>query len=156
MGFGSQATMNPIGVLVRLTISTTFAAAVLLGVLTLSAHAQSELVERQVTATPGHDVRVGIYVDINSDCTAGPLPAIQLVVSPAHGAVSVKRGTLKATNIKQCLGVEVPVFVAFYRASAGFAGPDVFDLEIGLKDGRKRRERIHVVVKNSAGAGEGI
>jgi hypothetical protein len=147
---------NPICVLFRLTILTAFAAAVPFSVLTRSAHAQSELVERQVTATPGHDVRVGIYVDIKSDCTAGPLPAIQLVVPPAHGVVSVKRGTLKATNIKQCLGVEVPAFVAFYRASAGFTGLDALDLEIAMQDGRKRRERIHVMVKNSAGAGEGI
>jgi hypothetical protein len=148
--------MNPGCVFVRLTTLTTFAAALLFSVLTLSAHAQSELVERQVTVTSGRDVRVGIYVDIKSDCTAGPLPAIRLVVPPAHGAVSVKRGTLKATNIKQCLGVEVPAFVAFYRASAEFTGLDVFDLEIGLQDGRKRRERIHITVKNSAGAGEGI
>ena len=147
---------NPICMFVRLIILTTFAAAALFSACTFSAHAQSELFERQVTAAPGHDVRVGIYVDIKSDCTTGPLPAIRLVASPAHGAVSVKRGTLKATNIKQCLGVDAPAFVAFYRARAEFTGLDVFELEISLQDGRKRRERIHVMVKNSAGAGEGI
>jgi hypothetical protein len=141
---------------VRLIILTAFAAAALFSACTFSAHAQSELFERQVTAAPGHDVRVGIYVDIKSDCTTGPLPAIRLVAPPSHGAVSVKRGTLKATNIKQCLGVDAPAFVAFYRARAEFTGLDVFELEISLQDGRKRRERIHVMVKNSAGAGEGI
>jgi hypothetical protein len=27
----------------------------------------------------------------------------------------VRRAMLKATNVKQCLAVEVPAFVAFYR-----------------------------------------
>ena len=155
-GFGRQAMKNPTCMFVRLIILTAFAAAVLFSASTLFAHAQSELVERQLTAAPGHDVRVGVYINIKSDCTTGPLPAIRLVASPAHGAVSVKRATLKATNIKQCLGVEAPAFVAFYRAPAEFTGLDVFELEIGFQDGRKQRERIHVMVNNPAGAGKGI
>jgi len=81
------------------------------------ADAQTDRLEREVKAAAGHDVRVGIYTNIRPDCTSGPLPAIRLVTAPAHGAVSVKRGTLKATNLKQCLGMEVPAFVAFYRAA---------------------------------------
>ena len=155
-GFGWRPMKNPTCMFVRLILLTAFAAAVLFSASTLSAHAQSELVERQVTAAPGHDVRVGVYINIKSDCSIGPLPTIRLVAAPAHGAVSVKRATLKATNIKQCLGVEAPAFVAFYRAPAEFTGLDVFELEIGLQDGRKQRERIHVMVNNSAGASKGI
>jgi hypothetical protein len=84
------------------------------------------------------------------------LPAIRLAAPPAHGSVTVKRGTLKATNIKQCLAIEVPAFVAFYRASADYSGADDFELEISLPDGHKRRERIHVTVTKSSSAGEGI
>ena len=68
----------------------------------------------------------------------------------------LKRGTLKATNIKQCLAIEVPAFVAFYRAAADYSGADDFELEIGLPDGHKRRERVHVTVTKSSSAGEGI
>src|SRR5580692_5992469 len=57
---------------------TAFAAAVLFSASTLSVHAQSELVERQVTAAPGHDVRVGVYINLKSDCSTGPLPTIRL------------------------------------------------------------------------------
>ena len=101
------------------------------------ANAQADRLEREVKAAAGRDVRVGIYTNIRPDCTSGPLPAIRLVAAPAHGAVSVKRGTLKATNLKQCLGIEVPAFVAFYRAAGDFNGGDEFELEIGFAGGRK-------------------
>jgi len=132
------------------------AAAALLCVAALAARAQENLVEREVRAAPGRDVRIGVYTDIRSDCSAGPLPAIRLVTAPAHGTVSVKRGTLKATNFKQCLGIEVPAFVGFYRAAAEFSGPDIFELEISTRDGRKQRQRIRVLVTKSPGAGDGI
>ena len=32
----------------------------------------------------------------------------------------------------------------------------IFELEIGLPDGHKRRERVHVTVTKSSSAGEGI
>ena len=68
----------------------------------------------------------------------------------------LKRGTLKATNIKQCLAIEVPAFVALYRAAADYSGADDFELEIGLLNGHERRERVHVTVTKSSSAGEGI
>ena len=41
---------------------------------------------------------------------AGLLPVIRLVVPPAQGKITVKRGRLGATNLKQCLGAEHPAF----------------------------------------------
>jgi len=64
----------------------------------------------------------------------------------------VKRGTLKATNVKQCLATEVPAFVAFYRAALGYNGADEFDLEISIA-GRKQRQHFRVSVSNGAGGG---
>src|SRR5271165_6883854 len=108
------------------------------------ARAQANSREREVKALPGRDVRVGIYTNIRPDCTSGPLPAIRLVAAPAHGAVSVKRGMLKATNLKQCLGIEAPAFVAFYRAARDFNGGDEFELEIAFAGGRKRLQHFRV------------
>ena len=134
-----------------------FAVAMILCIGTLAAYAQDDVVERQLKAAPGRDVRVGVFTDIRPDCTSGPLPAIRLATPPAHGSVNVKRGMLKATNIKQCLAIEVPAFVAFYRASADYSGADDFELEISSPNGHMRRERIHMTVtKSSSGAGEGI
>lgn len=47
----------------------------------------------------------------------------------------MKRGTLKATNFKQCLAAEVPALLAFYRAAANFNGSDELELEITVQGG---------------------
>jgi hypothetical protein len=139
-----------------LAMSRYWLAAVFLCVSALAAQAQGEVMERQVKAAPGHDVRVGIYTDIRQDCTSGPLPVIRLVAPPAHGAVTVKRGTLKATNFKQCMATEVPAFVAFYRATGDFNGTDEFELEIAFGGGRKQLQHFRVNVSNTPGGGRGI
>jgi uncharacterized membrane protein len=131
-------------------------ASALLCICALVAYAQSAAVEREVKAAPGKEVRVGVYTTVRPDCTSGPLPAIRLATPPAHGAVTVKRGTLKATNLKQCLATEVPAFVAFYRAADNFNGTDAFDLEITLAGGGKQLQHFRVLVTNKPGAGQGI
>jgi hypothetical protein len=131
------------------------AAVALLCVSALGAGAQ-DVTERQVKAAPGRDNRVAVYTNILPDCTSGPLPMIRLVAPPAHGAVSVKRGTLKATNFKQCLATEVPVFVALYHPTDGFSGIDEFELEIGLGGGRKQHQHFRVNVSGGPGGGRGI
>jgi hypothetical protein len=79
-------------------------------------YSQDNSIDREIKAAPGREVRVGIYSSIRPDCTAGALPAIRLAVAPEHGTVTVRRATFKATNVKQCLAVDVPALVAFYRA----------------------------------------
>jgi hypothetical protein len=54
------------------------------------------------------------------------------------------------------LAIDVPAFVAFYRTEADYNGADDFELEISSPNGRKRRERVHVMVTKSSGTGEGI
>lgn len=67
----------------------------------LAAYAQDDVIERQLKAAPGRDVRAGVFTDIRPDCTSGPLPAIRLATPPAHGSVTVKRGTLRDGVIGQ-------------------------------------------------------
>jgi hypothetical protein len=117
---------------------------------------QSNLIERAIKASPDRDVRVGIYTSIRPDCTSGPLPAIRLANAPAHGTVTVKRATLKATNFKQCLAIDVPAFVAFYRAAFGFAGADEFMLEVTFTGGRKEIQDFNVSVSNLPNGDQGI
>src|ERR1700692_3903045 len=132
------------------------AAFLLLCAFASGAVAQTNPVERDVKVLPGRDARVGVYTSIRPDCTSGPLPAIRLASAPAHGVVSVKRATLKATNVKQCLAIEVPAFVAFYRATQNYIGADDFDLEITFATGRKQIQHIRVPVANDPAAGQGI
>jgi hypothetical protein len=133
-----------------------FAAALLLCASAHEAYAQASLVEREVKASPGRDVRVGIYTSIRPDCTSGPLPAIRLAGAPAHGTVNVKRAMLKATNVKQCLAIDVPAFVAFYRAAQDFSGTDEFELEISFAGGRKEIQHFRVSVANNPSGGQGV
>jgi hypothetical protein len=123
---------------------------------TCGAVAQTNPVEHDLNALSGRDMRVGVYTSIRPDCTSGPLPAIRLAVAPAHGTASVKRAMLKATNVKQCLAVDVPAFVAFYRATQNYIGTDDFELEVTFAAGRKELQHIRVHIANDAGAGQGI
>jgi hypothetical protein len=121
-----------------------------------AAHAQTTSLDREVKAVRGHEVRVGIYTSMRADCTAGPLPAIRLSVAPEHGAVTVRRATFKATNVKQCLAAELPALVAFYRAKADASTEDRFELEVTFAAGRKQIQRVHVVISNGANEGQRI
>jgi uncharacterized membrane protein len=121
-----------------------------------AAGAQTTSLDREVKATPGREVRVGIYTSMRADCTAGPLPAIRLSVAPKHGTVSVRRATLKATNVKQRLAVEVPAFVVFYPASQDLKSDDRFELEVSFAAGRKQLQRFHVSISNGPNNGQRI
>ena len=91
---------------------------------------QTPMIERQVKGKPDTNINAGIFTTIRNDCTSGPLPAVRLLTAPAHGKVTVKQGRLRATNIKQCLGLELPAFVAIYRSAQNFIGQDTFTLEV--------------------------
>jgi hypothetical protein len=117
---------------------------------------QSNSIDRAIGAAPGQSVRGGIYTSIRPDCTSGPLPGIRLTGPPAHGTVSVKRAMLKATNVKQCLAIDVPAFVAFYRAAPNFSGADAFELEISFAGGRKEIQHFRMTVTGAASGGQGI
>lgn len=121
-----------------------------------AASAQTSSLDREVKAAPGREVRVGIYTSMRADCTAGPPPAIRLSVAPEHGTVTVRRATLKATNVKQCLAAELPALLAFYRPKADSANDDRFELEVSFAAGRKQIQRFHITISNGASDGQRI
>jgi hypothetical protein len=125
--------------------------------LTLPAFAfgQTPTIERQVKGKPDTNINAGIFTTLHQDCTAGPLPVVRLLTPPAHGKVTVKQGRLRATNLKQCLGLELPAFVAFYRSAQDFIGQDIFTLEVIGAGGKSQIQRITVTVMKP-GAGQGI
>jgi|SRR5689334_19716245 hypothetical protein len=112
-------------------------------------------VERQVKGTPDTNINAGIFTTIRNNCTAGPLPAVRLVMPPAHGKVTVKQGKLQATNVKNCLGLEVPAFVAIYRSARDFIGQDKFTLEVVGSNGKSQIQQITVTVMQGE-HGQGI
>jgi hypothetical protein len=103
-------------------------------------------VDRTANGRAGSDIRVGVYINVRQDCTSGPLPAIRLSTAPAHGKVTVKKANVNATNYKQCLALEVPAYVAFYKSQPDFSGSDVFVLEVKFPNGKTQVQRITVTV----------
>lgn len=113
-----------------------------------SALAQDRTVEFSAKGAPARDIRVGVYLNVQPDCTSGALPTLRLVSPPMNGAVNIKRGKVSATNYKQCLALEVPGFIAFYRSKADFSGVDVLTIEVKYPSGRTELQRISVTVGN--------
>ncbi|MFC0243785.1 hypothetical protein [Rhodopseudomonas telluris] len=103
-------------------------------------------VERTARTAAGKPVQVGVYVNVQPDCSSGPLPSIRLVSPPSNGTLQVKRGKISATNYKQCLALEVPGFIAFYQSKADFSGTDTVTLEVKFPQGRIEVQRITVNV----------
>ena len=112
--------------------------------------AQTQVVERSVKAVPNKDTQIGVYINVKPDCTSGPLPTIRLAIPPTTGKVTVKSGTVKATNYKACLALEVPAYIAFYKSPPEFLGDDVLTIEVKYAGGRTEFQKITVKV---AGAG---
>ena len=133
----------------------TLAALSLLIALPGFAWSQQPTVQREVKGKPDTDIRAGIFATIRKDCTAGPLPAVRLINPPAHGKVMVKQGNLRATNVKNCLGMELPAFVAIYRSERDFIGQDKFTLEVVGSNGKTQIQQVTVTVMQ-AGHGQGI
>jgi hypothetical protein len=116
------------------------------------AQAEVQTVDRSAKGPSAKSIQVGVYLNVQPDCTSGTLPAIRLVDPPANGTVSIKRGKVTATNYKQCLALEVPAFIAFYQSKADFVGTDVVTLEIKYPQGRTEVQRIKIDVGGAGGA----
>lgn len=116
---------------------------------------QTLTVERQFKGSPNTNINVGIFTTLRKNCTAGPLPVVRLVAPPAHGKITLKQGRLRATNLKQCLGVEVPAFIAIYRSAQNFIGQDLVTLEVIGAGGKSQFQRIRVTI-TQPGGGQGI
>jgi hypothetical protein len=119
-------------------------------------YGQTDSIDHKIRAALGREVRIGIYTSMRPDCTAGPLPAIRLSVAPEHGAITVRRATVKAINVKQCLAAELPALVAFYRPKADSANDDHFELEVSFAAGRKQIQRSHVTISSGENGGQRI
>jgi hypothetical protein len=111
-----------------------------------AASAQTQVVERSVKAAPNREAQIGIYLNVLSDCTSGPLPTIRLASPPTSGKVVVKTAKVKATNYKACLALEVPAYVAFYKSPPEFLGADILTIEVKYAGGRTEIQKITVNV----------
>jgi hypothetical protein len=115
-----------------------------------SSAAVGQTVTREARGEPGKEIRVGVFVNVKQDCTSGPLPTIRLVDKPLNGSVTVKSAKVNAKNYKQCLAMEVPGYVAFYKSAPSFNGVDTFTIEIKYPEGRTETQKLNVTVGKPA------
>lgn len=108
-------------------------------------------VERSAKGPTAKSIQVGVYLNVQADCTSGTLPAIRLVAPPANGTISIKRGKVTATNYKQCLALEVPGFIAYYQSKPDFIGTDMAIIEVKYPQGRTELQRITINVGTGPG-----
>lgn len=113
--------------------------------------AQTSTVERAAKGAAATNIRVGLYLNVKADCTSGDLPAIRLLAPPSNGTVIIKRGKVTATNYKQCLALEVPGFIAFYKSKPNFAGIDSATIEVRYPAGRTEIQHIKITVGDGKG-----
>ena len=115
------------------------------------AAAQDSAIARTARGEAGKDIRVGVYTNVQPDCSSGPLPSIRLSTAPAHGKITVKKGKIDFTNYKQCLALQVPAYVAFYKSQPDFSGDDVFVLEVKFAGGKTLLQRVTVTIAAAPG-----
>jgi hypothetical protein len=119
------------------------------------APAAPPIVERTAKGPTARSFQVGVYLNVQPDCTSGTLPALRMITPPANGTLSIKRGKVSATNYKQCLALEVPGFIAFYQSKPDFVGNDEVTIEVKYPAGRTEVQRIRIDVGGSGGGGSG-
>jgi hypothetical protein len=108
--------------------------------------------EREVKGAAGRDIRILVLTNLKPDCTSGPLPSVRLVSPPVNGRITVRRVKLNATNVRQCLALEIPALVAIYRSAPEFEGSDTLMLEIVPTEGAPQQRRININVGKPAPA----
>ena len=112
----------------------------------MGAYSQEAPVERAIKGRAGQEIGIAIFTNILPDCGSGPLPTLRLVAPPEHGKIVVKKVRLNATNVKQCLALEVPALVAVYRSAADFEGKDTAVLEVKTSQGVVRLQNFSITV----------
>jgi hypothetical protein len=111
-----------------------------------TAIAEPTVIDRTAKVQAGRDARIAVFANIRNDCTPGPLPTIKLKLAPTRGKITIKNAKFRATNVKHCLAIEVPAYVAIYRADADFSGNDIVELEVVEANGKQRIERLTISV----------
>ena len=102
------------------------------------ASAQSNSAYRSADAVAGKSERLGVYGNVQKDCTSGPLPTVRVVTPPKHGELNVRSGTLKVGRITRCPKLAPKAQGIFYKANPGYKGPTRSAMRSGLPAARSR------------------
>ncbi|MBO1909081.1 4-aminobutyrate aminotransferase [Microvirga sp. 3-52] len=112
-----------------------------------AALAQTNSGHRSTEVVAGKSHRLGVYGNVQKDCTSGPLPTVRVVTPPKHGELNVRSGTLKAGRIARCPKLAPKAQGVFYKASQTFKGTDEVSYEIKSASGKLENHTVRITVK---------
>ena len=114
-----------------------------------AAWAQSNSAFRSAEAVAGKQERLGVYGNVQKDCTPGPLPTIRVVTAPKNGELNVRSGKLKAGRITRCPKLEAIAQGIFYKAKPAYKGTDEVAYEVRSASGKVESHTVRITVKDA-------
>ena len=97
----------------------------------------------------GKSHRLGVYGNVQKDCTSGPLPTVRVVTPPKHGELNVRSGKLKAGRITRCPKLEATAQGIFYKPSPTYKGADEVSYEVKSASGKVESHTVRITVKDA-------
>jgi hypothetical protein len=138
--------------MVRMKRPAVSALACALALFATGALAQTNSAYRSADAVPGKPQRLGVYGNVQKDCTSGPLPTVRVLTPPKHGELNVRSGKLKAGRISRCPSLEPTAQGVFYKASATYRGTDEVSYQVKSASGKVEIHTINITVKSTPAA----
>ncbi|WP_201829962.1 hypothetical protein [Microvirga zambiensis] len=108
--------------------------------------AQNNTTHRSADAVAGKVHRLGVYGNVQKDCTAGSLPTIRVVTPPKNGELNVRSGKLKAGRIARCPSLQPTAQGVFYKAHAGYKGTEEVSYEVKTASGKVELHNVRITV----------
>ncbi|MCB5176901.1 4-aminobutyrate aminotransferase [Microvirga lenta] len=114
-----------------------------------AAWAQNNSAFRSAEVVAGKQERLGVYGNVQKDCTPGPLPTIRVVTPPKNGELNVRSGTLKMGRITRCPKLAPKAQGIFYKANPTFKGTDEVAYEVRSASGKVESHTVRITVKDA-------
>lgn len=114
-----------------------------------AALAQTNSAHRSADVVAGKPHRLGVYGNVQKDCTSGPLPTVRVVTPPKHGELNVRSGKLKSGRITRCPKLEATAQGIFYKASPTYKGADEVSYEVRSASGKVESHTVRITVKDT-------
>ena len=114
-----------------------------------AALAQTNSAHRSADVVAGKPHRLGVYGNVQKDCTSGPLPTVRVVTAPKHGELNVRSGKLKAGRISRCPKLEATAQGIFYKANPTYKGTDEVSYEVRPASGQMESHTVRITVKDT-------
>ncbi|MFC1458659.1 4-aminobutyrate aminotransferase [Microvirga arabica] len=114
-----------------------------------AALAQTNSAHRSTDVVAGKSHRLGVYGNVQKDCTSGPLPTVRVVNPPKHGELNVRSGKLKAGRITRCPKLEATAQGIFYKANPTYKKTDEVAYEVRSTSGKVESHTVRITVRDA-------